>query len=156
MKKRVIRLLAMVLCVMTFVSLLPPAALAADADTDPIQEAVVNAAKAIKQGVSASKKVHKVEESYKYELKVPRTSTVMLVDFNYYRHGSSAYPFAVRFYWYYRKPGKTKWVRVKKASKYFIRFSAKGKNGYSYKLKTVERKDSGHVMLYTVWKIKTY
>lgn len=156
MKKRVIRLLAMLLCVMSFVSLLPPAALAADSNTDGIKEIISQAAEQIKEAAVARPNVHTIEESYSYKLTVSKSSRVVLVDFNYYRHGTTAYPFAVKFCWYYRKPGSTKWVRMKKATKYYINFAAKGKNGYTYRLKTIEKKDSGHVMLSISWKLKVY
>ena len=156
MKKRVIRLLAMLLCVMSFVSLLPPAALAADANTDGIKEVIGQAAEQIKEAAKAKPNVHTIEERYSYKLSVSRNSRVMLVDYNWYRHGSTAYPFPVKFCWYYRRPGSSKWVRMKKATKYYITFAARGKNGYTYRLKTIEKKDSGHVMLSISWKLKVY
>ena len=77
-----------------------------------------------------------------------------LVDFNFYRHGTSAYPFPVSFYWYYMKPGTGKWVRMKKATRYSITFAAKGKNGYTYRLKTTKKGSPSKVMLSITWKLK--
>ena len=156
MKKHLIRLLAMLLCVMSFVSLLPSAALAADADADAVKEAVANAANGIRQAADEKQVTNKALEKYSYTLKVPRSSRINLVDFNYYRHGASAYPFPVTFLWYIKKPGGTKWYRLKNAKGYMHSFPAKGSNGYSYKVKTVKKGDTKKVMLITTWKIKTY
>ncbi len=153
MKKRVIRLVAMLLCVMSFASLLPSAVLAADTDTDNVKAVVVNAAQGVRQAADARRNAS-VAEKYTYNLTVSRNSRVNLVDFNYYRHGTSAYPFAVSFYWYYMKPGTSKWVRLKKATKYMLSFAAKGKNGYVYRLKTTKKGSPSKVMLSITWKLK--
>lgn len=153
MKKRAIRLLAMLLCVMSFVSVLPSVALAADTDTDSVKEAVINAANGIKQAVNAKQNAT-VLEKYKYTLTTSRNARVNLVDFNYYRHGTTAYPYPVNFCWYYMKPGSSKWVRLKKATKYMLSFAAKGKNGYTYRLKTIKRGSPSKVMLSITWKLK--
>ena len=156
MKKRAIRLLAMLLCVMSFVSLLPAAAMAADTDTDQIAGAVIGVADEVKLAAEARQNVTTVAEKYTYNLTVSRNSRVNLVDFNYYRHGTSAYPFPVNFFWYYKKPGSSKWVRMKNASKYMLSFSARGKNGYTYRLKTLKRGSASKVMLSITWKLKVY
>ena len=53
MKKRTVRLLAMLLCVMSFVALLPSAALAAN-DTDSVKEIAANVVKEIQQAANSS------------------------------------------------------------------------------------------------------
>ena len=102
MKKRTVRLLAMLLCVMSFVALLPSAALAAN-DTDSVKEIAANVVKELEQAANDTQVANKAREKYSYTLKVPKNSRVNLVDFNYYRHGTSAYPFPVRFIWYCKK-----------------------------------------------------
>lgn len=154
MKKRAIRLLAMLLCVLSFVSLLPSAALAADTDTDSVIKAAANAANELKQAAIDRRNATTIREKYRYTLTTSRNSRVNLVDFNYYRHGTSAYPFPVTFYWYYMKPGSSKWVRMKKATKYMLSFAAKGKNGYTYRLKTTKKGSPSKVMLSITWKLK--
>ena len=155
MKKRTVRLLAMLLCVMSFVALLPSAALAAN-DTDSVKEIAANVVKELEQAANDTQVANKAREKYSYTLKVPKNSRVNLVDFNYYRHGTSAYPFPVRFIWYCKKPGSSKWFRLQNAKGYMHSFSARSKNGYSFRVKTVKKDDSSKVMLITTWKIKTY
>lgn len=156
MKKHLIRLLAMLLCAMSFASLLPSAALAADADGEAVKEAVAVVANGIKQAADEKLISNKAREKYSYTLKVPRNSRVNLVDFNYYRHGASAYPFPVTFIWYIKKPGGSKWYRLKNAKGYMHSFPAKEANGYSFRVKTIKRGNAKKVMLIIDWKIETY
>ena len=154
MKKRAIRILAMLLCVMSFASVLPSVALAADDNTDSVKGIAANIVGEIAEAADAQKNETTILERYTYDLTVSRNSRVMLVDFNYYRHGAGAYPFPVRFCWFYKKPGSSKWVKMKKDTKYYICFAAKGKNGYTYRLKTLKRNNKERVMLMITWKLK--
>lgn len=154
MKKRAIRILAMLLCVMSFASLLPSVAMAADTNTDSVKAIAADIVGETAAAADAQRNATTIAEQYEYELKVSRNSRVMLVDFNYYRHGTSAYPFPVKFCWYYKRPGSSKWVRMKKAKKYYINFAARGKNGYSYRLKTIKKTNKHKVMLMITWKLK--
>ena len=117
MKKRMTRLLAMLLCVLSIAALLPTTALAANVKADEVKKAVTEAVNTIKyageaklqaNGRTWGTKTIKVKYGTKVTLSVPST---------YYDAYGRVVP--VKFQWQFKKKGSSKYTNIKKATKYY-------------------------------------
>ena len=150
MKKRFTRILAMVLCVLSIAALLPTAALAAD-DVDPVKEAaaaVANGMKSVRSVALASNG----KTAHTYTIKAKTGDRYKMYDPLHGEWGKQG--LSVRYQWYVKKAGSSKWTKIKGATKYYYKFKATmSKNGYRYRLKITNKKDSSDYA-YLVWKVK--
>ena len=134
MKKRITRMLAMLLCVLSIVALLPTTALAADG-VDKVElktSAIANSLKA----AGAAKAT--ANSTRKYTVK--KGSCVTFSVSNTWYYGSTRV--AVKYQWYVKKTSGG-WKKIKGATKYKYSFKAKKKmNGYKYRCKITMKSDS--------------
>ena len=114
MKKRFTRVLAMLLCVLTVAALLPAAALAAD-DVDEVKgpvSAVVNSKSATANGKTAKTYTIKAKAGERWKMQDP------------YRKLWKEYGVSVKYQWYVKKKGSSKWTKIKGATKYYYDIKA--------------------------------
>ena len=151
MKKRMTRLLAMLLCVLSIAALLPTTALAANVKADEVKKAVTEAANTIKSFGEAKLQANG-RTKLKETVKVRAGITVKMYDPLYNKWGPAG--FSVKYQWFVKKKGSSKWTKIKGATKYYYRLKAtKSKNGYQYRCKVINKRDSSDYIFY-VWKLK--
>lgn len=132
--KKSVRLLAMLLCVLSIVALLPTTALAAEPDS--VKQVALQVADKFltsKEATAASNSTSTwtVYEKTKCELSVSQ----------YWYVGST--PVSVKFQWYVKKAGSSKWVKISGATKYIYKFTAtRGKNNWRYRCKITVKSGS--------------
>ena len=150
MKKRMTRLLAMLLCVLSIAALLPTTALAANVKADAVKEAVAEAANTIKyageaklqaNGRTWGTKTVKVKYGTKVTLSVPST---------YYDGYGRVVP--VKFQWQFKKKGSSKYTKLK-GSTYYYNFKMSSKKVGVFRCKVINKRNSGDY-LYWVFKVK--
>jgi hypothetical protein len=113
MKKRYIRALAMLLCVLMCVTLAPVEAFAY---SDGAEEVVTeNAVSNGKVKITSQPKSQTVNAGEKATFKVKATGKNL------------------KYQWYYRKNSSSSWKKVSGGTKATLKVSAKGKNGYQYR-----------------------
>lgn len=138
--KKSVRLLAMLLCVLSIVALLPTVAFAAEPETD----AVAAASNKIANMVRSNGKV-----LHTYKCTVKRNGKYYMEDPLY-----GEYPVPVRRQWYVKKGSGKSYTKLSGATGYRYYFKAtKGKNGWTYRLKVINYYNSSDY-LYIQWKLK--
>ena len=147
MKKRTVRLLAMLLCVLSFTALLPTVAFAAEPETiDAVGNPLAGITLAVKN--SAENAIAANGKVYKTFKVTARLNKYWYIQDPYY------WNVPVRYQWYVKKGSGKKFTKVKGATGYRYTFKAtKGKNGWTYRLKVINAYRSSNY-LYLDYKIK--
>ena len=147
MKKNLTRMLAMLLCVLSFTALLPTVAFAAepeavDAVGNPLAGITLAVKNSAQNAIAANGKVYKT-------FKVTATRNK-----NWYIQDPYYWNVPVRYQWYVKKGNNTKFTKINGATCYRYVFKAtKGKNGWTYRLKVINAYNSSNY-LYLEYKIK--
>ena len=132
-RKAFTRVVAMLLCVLSFTALLPTAAFAADV---PELDAVGEAASKLTTGVK-SNGVQTVYAGEWYWMKVPTSYTVC------------GRPVSVKFQWQVKKGSCRPYTNIKGANSYIYYFKAtRGKNNWKYRCRVTARYVSARPLYY--------
>lgn len=151
MKKRITRMLALLLCVLSVAALLPTTALAANVKADEAKAAVAEAANTIKSAGEAKlqangrtwgTKTVKIKYGTKTTLQVPSSYTD--------KYGRTV---PVKFQWQFKKKGSSKYTNIKKATKYTYTFKMSSKTVGVFRCKVTNKKYSSDY-IYWVFKVK--
>ena len=150
MKKRMTRLLAMLLCVLSIAALLPTTALAANVKADAVKEAVAEAANTIKYAGEAKLQANGRTWGTKTVKVKYGTKVTLVVDNTYYDRYGRVVP--VKFQWQFKKKGSSKYTKLK-GSKYYYTVKMSSKKVGVYRCKVINERNSGDY-LYWVFKVK--